>query len=162
VLRRFTWVTDSGLSIFHVDSSCSGTVDKPIYLHNIIHVLAITKNLLSISQLLHDDDVIVEFTLTHCFVKDRSTRQVLLHEKLLNGLYQLDLALSKHLALQATHFSAFFWHARLTHCSPAITTTLSATQVFHFVLIVVLLRHINCLFFSFYFHSYCSSIGHPH
>jgi hypothetical protein len=76
----------SGLSISHVGSSYIGTINKPIYLNNILHVPDITKNLLSISQLNHDNVVTVEFT-PHCFVKDQATQQILLRGTLLNGLY---------------------------------------------------------------------------
>jgi GAG-pre-integrase domain len=115
----------SGLSIFNIGSCCIGTTSKPLYLHNLLHVPDITKNLLSISQLTKDNAVIIEFTHSSCFVKDRLTHQTLLHGTMVNGLYQLDLSPLKHEALQVVHSSATLWHSRLAHCSPAITSVLN-------------------------------------
>jgi gag-polypeptide of LTR copia-type len=94
----------SGLSIFNIGSCYIGTTSKPLYLHNLLHVPDITKKLLSISQLTKDNAVIIEFTHSSCFVKDRLTHQTLLHGTMVNSLYQLDLSLLKHEALQSCSF----------------------------------------------------------
>jgi gag-polypeptide of LTR copia-type len=73
----------SGLSISHIGSSCIGNIK----LYNMLHVPDITKNPLSISQLTKDNNIIMEFTSSSCFVKDQATNQVLLHGTLVNGLY---------------------------------------------------------------------------
>jgi hypothetical protein len=52
-----------------------------------LHVPDITKNLLSVFQLTKDNNVIMEFTASSCFVKDQTTNQVLFHGTLINGLY---------------------------------------------------------------------------
>ena len=62
------------------------------FLKNILHVPDITKNLLSISQFTHDNNVVIEFYSTCCLVKDKNTRVTLLEGVLKDGLYQLDLA----------------------------------------------------------------------
>jgi hypothetical protein len=62
----------SGLLITHIGSSCIGTKDKSLFLCNMLYVPDITKNLLSISQLTKDNNVIVEFTSSSYFVKDQA------------------------------------------------------------------------------------------
>ncbi|KAH9687889.1 Integrase catalytic domain-containing protein [Citrus sinensis] len=49
----------------------------------------ITKNLISISKLLHDNDVSIEFNKTPCVVKDKRRRSVLLKGIANDGLYKL-------------------------------------------------------------------------
>lgn len=52
--------------------------NRHLYLKNILCVPKITKNLLSISKLTKENNVIVEFMCNYCFVKDKDTRTVLL------------------------------------------------------------------------------------
>ena len=58
-----------------------------IDLRNMLHCLEITKDLLSISKIAADNNVYVEFRKNHCFVKDKSLRNVLLHDSIKDGLY---------------------------------------------------------------------------
>ena len=58
-------------------------------LHDVLYVPEITKNLLSISKLTADNNILVEFDANFCFVKDKLTGKALLKGKLKNGLYQL-------------------------------------------------------------------------
>jgi hypothetical protein len=109
----------SCLLITHFGSSCISTTTKPIFLTNILLVSAITKNLLSVSQLLKDNDVIIEFTQSSCFVKDRSTHRTLLHGTLVNGLYKLDFSIHKHATLHVDHLLASLWHSRLAPLFPS-------------------------------------------
>lgn len=64
----------------------------PLFLNNILHVLAITKNLLSISQFTKDNDVVVEFNSEFCLIKNKNSKKVLLQGGLKHDLYQLDLS----------------------------------------------------------------------
>ena len=56
-----------------------------------MYVPGITKNLLSVAQLVKDNAKPVEFTSSCCLVKDRVTQEVLLRGTLFNGLYRLSL-----------------------------------------------------------------------
>ena len=67
------------------------TAPKPLKLKNIFLVPSITKNLISISKFTLENDVIVEFNANCCYVKDNQSKEVLLHDTLKNGLYQLNL-----------------------------------------------------------------------
>lgn len=68
------------LKISHIDtvSLPISFYDKYLHLKNILCVLEITKNLLSISKFTKDNDVVVMFVSDCCFVKDKATRIVLL------------------------------------------------------------------------------------
>lgn len=56
-----------------------------------LHVLVITKNLISVSQFLKDNNDVIEFYSTHCVVKDLTTHKILLGGALKDGFYQLHL-----------------------------------------------------------------------
>lgn len=45
--------------------------DSPLKMNNLLHVPKINKNLISISQLTSDNDVLIEFDLCGCNVKDK-------------------------------------------------------------------------------------------
>ena len=87
-------IVDNGskLSISHIRSSVITSHDfqRPLYL-NILHVPNITKNLLSISQFTHDNNVVIEFDSNCGLVKDKPLKITLLEGTLKEGLYQLDL-----------------------------------------------------------------------
>jgi Reverse transcriptase (RNA-dependent DNA polymerase)/GAG-pre-integrase domain len=113
------------LTISHIGSSDIYTSHSTLKLNNILCVPSITKNLLSISQLLRDNVVTVEFTDSNCFVKDKVTHLTLLHGSIHDGLYLLQLPQQSIFNLQASTTSLDIWHRRLVHCSPAVVTTLS-------------------------------------
>jgi Reverse transcriptase (RNA-dependent DNA polymerase)/gag-polypeptide of LTR copia-type/GAG-pre-integrase domain len=114
----------SGLCISHTGTSSLITSDGSLHLKNVLCVPQLTKNLLSISKLLQDNTVTVEFTSISCFVKDQHTQRILLHGTLCNGLYKLDSCCSSHQVMQLTS-SADIWHSRLAHCSYPIINALS-------------------------------------
>ena len=60
---KLTVGNGSKLTISHIGSSVISHCHtrKPLYLNNILHVPNITKNLLSISQFTHDNNVVIEF-----------------------------------------------------------------------------------------------------
>uniref|UniRef100_A0A803PI22 HAT C-terminal dimerisation domain-containing protein n=1 Tax=Cannabis sativa TaxID=3483 RepID=A0A803PI22_CANSA len=61
-------------------------------LQDILHVPSINKNLLSISQFTKDNNVILEFNVVCCLIKDKITKQVLLKGHLSEGLYKLEVS----------------------------------------------------------------------
>lgn len=72
-------------------SSPPNTISKSLILKDLLHVPSITKNLLSVSQFAKDNDVFFEFHPLSCFVKDQSTKQVILKGILDQGLYRFTL-----------------------------------------------------------------------
>jgi hypothetical protein len=79
----------AGLSIAHKAIAILPTPFNSLVLTNVLHVLAITKNLLSISKLICANNVIVEFSSHSYFIKDQATHKILLHGILHNGLYRI-------------------------------------------------------------------------
>ena len=77
------------LTIKHIGHSTfsSPFQNKKLVLNQLLHVLAITKNLLNVSKFASDNYVSFEFDVDACFIKDQITKQILLTEKLRNGLY---------------------------------------------------------------------------
>ena len=58
-----------------------------------LHVPNIKKNLISVSQLTKDHNLIAELHADSCFIKDKGSGRVLLRGILRDGLYQLITAL---------------------------------------------------------------------
>jgi hypothetical protein len=56
-------------------------------LNDVKHIPYITKNLISISKLTKDNDIILEFHPLVCIVKDHPMKQSLLQATKINGLY---------------------------------------------------------------------------
>jgi hypothetical protein len=84
----------AGMIISHIGSFIIHIANHQINLHNILHVSSFTKNLLSLSQLLFDNSLIIEFSSNACFIKDRLTSTPLLQAKLHNGLYSICIPMS--------------------------------------------------------------------
>jgi GAG-pre-integrase domain len=113
----------AGMIISHIGSSIIHIANHQIELHNILHVPSFTKKLLSLSQLLLDNSLIIEFSSNTCFIKDRLTSTPLLQAKFHNGIYSIRLPLSfPPQAFLGARVSADVWHARLGH--PSTSTTL--------------------------------------
>lgn len=60
-----------------------------LYLHNVLHVPIITKNILSVPKLLADNNVLIEFHTDVYFVKAKNSRIILLKGTARGGLYQV-------------------------------------------------------------------------
>ena len=78
------------LSISHIGLAYLPThFSVSFRLENVLHVPQITKNLVSISQLIVDNRVFVEFHANCCLMKDKTMGTILLRGKLRDGLYLL-------------------------------------------------------------------------
>ncbi|GKB25708.1 hypothetical protein Tco_0865109 [Tanacetum coccineum] len=69
---------NKGLRILHIGSSKVYSPQKKFSLKNILHVLEISHNLLSVHRFCHDNDVFFEFHTSYFVVKDESTQTTLL------------------------------------------------------------------------------------
>jgi hypothetical protein len=76
------------LDILYTGSACLFTSSTPLILNNVLRVPHISKPLLSISKLLTDNHVYVEFHQNSYLVKDKKT-----HKMLLTGINHNDLYL---------------------------------------------------------------------
>jgi hypothetical protein len=66
----------------HIGSTLLFISDKPLILTNVLCVPVITKKLLSIHQLIKDNDVLVEFASNSYFIKDKHTKRTILTDTL--------------------------------------------------------------------------------
>ena len=89
-LERLHVGNGMGLPIHNVGFVAVKTLTTtPIYLNHVWHVSTITKNLISVSKLLVDNNVFIEFYNHVCFVKDKNSRITLLKGIARGGLYQV-------------------------------------------------------------------------
>ncbi|KAL4325007.1 hypothetical protein GQ457_11G008030 [Hibiscus cannabinus] len=80
----------NGVQISHIGQGRLVTKDRPLVLQNLLHVPAIKKNLLSVSQLARENNIYFEFYSNGCCVKDAQSRTILLEGVLTHeGLYKL-------------------------------------------------------------------------
>ncbi|KAI4387440.1 hypothetical protein MLD38_005274 [Melastoma candidum] len=79
----------SHADILHTGDRSLGSESGVLNLFNILHTPAISQNLISVSKLCRDNNVFVEFHPDVCFVKDKSTNQILLQGTMHQGLYTL-------------------------------------------------------------------------
>ena len=80
----------SGLSIHSTGSSSIPSQSHSLKLQNILHVLDIKKNLLSIYRLTNDNYVYVELHVDHCIIKEEGTGRPLLKGTVRDRLYMLN------------------------------------------------------------------------
>lgn len=77
-----------GLPISNIGFSTFSLANHNISLHNILHVPQFFKNLISLSQFLHDNPIIlVKFNSSFCLFKDPLTKTTLIEAKCTNGLF---------------------------------------------------------------------------
>ena len=97
------------LKIVFIRHSLLSTLEPHILSHiklNHIHyALEITKNLISVSKLLHDNDVYIEFNQSFCVVKDKRRGSVLMRGMVKDGLYKL-----LSLPLKSSPGKSFYHH----------------------------------------------------
>jgi GAG-pre-integrase domain len=112
----------------NIGSSTLLTSSTPLLLNNILHVPAISKPLLSISQLIADNDIYVEFNGNSCLVKDQASHQVLIQGIKHNGLYTISTSSPQALIYQQN--SIQLWHNRLCHASESTLHSLLRSNQF--------------------------------
>ncbi|PKA49930.1 Retrovirus-related Pol polyprotein from transposon TNT 1-94 [Apostasia shenzhenica] len=104
----------TGLRITNLGDTHLPSLSRHLHLKNILHVPSITKNLLSVRQFTHDNNVIFEFHPHKCFVKDQANRKILLRGGTKNSLYHLPQSPTAFIGERTNKSS---WHARLGHPS---------------------------------------------
>ena len=73
--------------ILHVRKKTLCTNSKLVNLNHVFHALELSRNLLSVSQLCSENNVMVEFDFDSFVIKDRETNKLLLQGTRNNGLY---------------------------------------------------------------------------
>ena len=105
------------------------THPKSLMLNKLLHVPAITKNLLSVSQFARDNHVFFEFHSDFCCVKHQDTKEIILQGIVDNGLYKFSSSSFKQAPsptafLSSTKGDSSFhlWHNRHGHLSPTVVS----------------------------------------
>ncbi|KAL4280812.1 hypothetical protein GQ457_03G013600 [Hibiscus cannabinus] len=79
------------VEITHVGPGTLSAVDRCLTLRNLLCVLDIKRNMLSVSQFARDNGIYFEFHPHNCYVKDVQTKEVLLEGRLTpEGLYEIN------------------------------------------------------------------------
>jgi hypothetical protein len=110
----------------HIGSYSINTATRPLTLQNVLHVPEIAKHLLSVHKLARDNHVFFEFHSYHFFIKDITTRQVLLAGKSEVGLYPIKLSDIESFKQALLHIkvSPDQWHARFGHPSTQVVRSI--------------------------------------
>ncbi|KAI0501901.1 hypothetical protein KFK09_016846 [Dendrobium nobile] len=91
------------------------TPDRKLLLSNLLHIPAISHNLLSISKLVSTNNISITFTPNGFTLKDLQTNQHLLSGPCKNGLYPIAMPRTSNNALSAVQTTRINWHERLGH-----------------------------------------------
>ena len=77
------------MNIVHIGKSylISKSSKSTFTLQDLLHVPSITKNLITISKFVHDNNMFFEFHPNECFVKSKVSKETLLQGTLRDGLY---------------------------------------------------------------------------
>ncbi|KAJ4807334.1 Gag/pol [Rhynchospora pubera] len=111
-----------GLLITHVGSAIVYLGTKSIVLSNVLLVPGFTKNLISLSTILSDNQLTIAFHSCFCIIKDSLTSKILLQTRACNGLYLMTTtAHGLPQAFLGEKVAADLWHSRLGH--PSFTVT---------------------------------------
>jgi len=76
-------ISNVGHGQLHTQTKLISTIS----LSNVLHIPHMKKNLLSVSQLTREHDLVAEFNSHSCLIKDKNSRQVLLKGCFKDGLY---------------------------------------------------------------------------
>jgi GAG-pre-integrase domain len=118
-----------GMRISHIGSCKLTLANCTLVLSDVLYVPSFTKNLLSLTKLLHDNPIFIEFHENYCVIKERLTLipllQIMLLIMLHEGLYIISLPISLN-AFFGAKVSADLWHSRLGH--PSSSTTLQVLR----------------------------------
>lgn len=79
----------SGMHISHIGFTSLTISNFNFQLKDVLFVLNFTKKLLSLSKLLQDNSILIEFCSHFFVVKERHTMSVILQARLVNGLYMV-------------------------------------------------------------------------
>jgi histone deacetylase 1/2 len=108
-----------GLPISHLGHTKIYTPHRSFTLSNVLHVLAITKPLLSVQKFYLDNNVYFEFHPRVFYVKDPNTHEILLSGQSKDDLYALTkssiTSVPQAYWSPCTFASADLWHRRLGH-----------------------------------------------
>ncbi|KAJ9568078.1 hypothetical protein OSB04_004044 [Centaurea solstitialis] len=104
----------SSLTITHVGSLVIKFFNTSFILNNVLCVPSISKNIISISRLCIDNNILIEFFSFNFIIKDFQTKQILLRGTTSRGIYELR-STSQPFAFHMQSNKSTSWHHRLGH-----------------------------------------------
>ncbi|KAL4290064.1 hypothetical protein GQ457_14G022270 [Hibiscus cannabinus] len=115
----------SALNIEQIGRTFIDSSTRTLCLDQLLYVPSISKNLMSVAKFAKDNDVFFEFHKTTCYIKDASTRIVLLEGQLDEGLYNFqptrtETTMKVHHTTLKDDYGYLLWHQRLGHPSPDV------------------------------------------
>ncbi|WVZ68985.1 hypothetical protein U9M48_017854 [Paspalum notatum var. saurae] len=122
----------AGMKINQVGHTVVPTPSRDLLLNNILYVPEAQKSLVSVHKLTSYNNAFLEFHPNHFFVKDQSTKKVLLRGRCEGGLYPLKLTLDKHV-FGAAKVTSTRWHSRLGHPSSSVVRQVLSKNSLPFV-----------------------------
>jgi hypothetical protein len=117
------------LSILYFGTSRIYIKFGTIQLHNVLHVSNLTTILLSVPELIKDDNILIEFSHNACFIKDQVTQKILLHDTLCNDLYVLHYSQASHHVFQISTSYPDIFHSILMHCSNSLLSSMCKNKI---------------------------------
>ncbi|GJV82464.1 germacrene D synthase [Tanacetum coccineum] len=103
------------IPVIHTGHSFLHTSSKPLHLNHILFTPHIIKNLISVRQFTHDNDISVEFDAYGFSVKDYQTGRLPLRCDSTGDLYPVTQQPSSQTPVVLLSFSSTTWHKRLGH-----------------------------------------------
>lgn len=82
----------TSMPIQHIGSSTLSFANSTFLLHDVLYVLTFTKKMLSLSKLLRDNSILIEFCSNICVIKECHTLRILLQVTITYGLYMVTLS----------------------------------------------------------------------
>ncbi|KAK9048876.1 hypothetical protein SSX86_032155 [Deinandra increscens subsp. villosa] len=123
----------SCLKITHIGSIIINTSHTPLILTNVLCVPSISKNIISISRLCRDNNLLIQFYSSVFVIKDRASNLPVLQGQAIKGIYEFR---STSLPSQPSVFTlhkatSMLWHHRLGHPNNKVLKLLSSLVSFN-------------------------------
>jgi hypothetical protein len=100
------------MSIIHVGEATIHTQNHNLKLNHVLHVPQARKNLISVHRFTFDNNVFLDYHPYFFFIKDWTTRKLLLKGRCHKCLYPLPISCARHV-LGVSRSSLHRWHSRL-------------------------------------------------
>lgn len=93
------------IQVCHTGTSHLPRKNFNLKMTRVLHAPKITKNLLSVSQLTCDNNIVVEFNTPGCYIKDKTSGKLLLQGQMADGLYEFKKPkVSSYLAVDSINY----------------------------------------------------------
>ncbi|GKB56005.1 ribonuclease H-like domain-containing protein [Tanacetum coccineum] len=116
------------IPVTHMRHSLLHIPHKPLHLHHVVVMPNIIKNLISVCQFTHDNNVSIDFDAYGFSVKDYQTRRLLLRCDNIGDLYPVTQQPSSTTTFALLFLSPTTWHRRHRHPSEDVLRRLESSR----------------------------------